>query len=246
MPHQMGSCSCGKKRHWPKTAVVGDTWKCFNCGEVWTLVSHGGTPTRRVGSKKPKHTKKTSPSRAPARTPQTASNACFPKGTHIITPEGSKDISILTKGDYVISIGDDKKAHVNRILKVKTHRNTRLWSIKFNDGSSIKTTSHHSFNCKNQWVKSKDLIPGDTICCYEHNQIINKTVAISNEMNESEGVYNIYIEGDFNFIADGVLAHSFSYFRVFRTFLWSIYSLIYKLKQQNKINTVARPDKRAC
>lgn len=42
MPHQMGICKkCGKKRHWPRNAQVGDEWRCFDCGTITILVDPG-------------------------------------------------------------------------------------------------------------------------------------------------------------------------------------------------------------
>ncbi len=54
MPHEMGRCPCGKRRHWPKHSKIGDKWKCRRCGRITTLVA-AGTPgashTKTVRSK---------------------------------------------------------------------------------------------------------------------------------------------------------------------------------------------------
>lgn len=41
MPHQINRCRCGRTRHWPANARVGDTWRCRRCGRVTTLVAPG-------------------------------------------------------------------------------------------------------------------------------------------------------------------------------------------------------------
>ncbi len=41
MAHQVGKCICGRTRHWPRNARVGDTWTCRGCGTVTTLVPDG-------------------------------------------------------------------------------------------------------------------------------------------------------------------------------------------------------------
>lgn len=46
MAHQAGKCICGRTRHWPHNAKIGDTWTCRGCGTVTTLVAEG-TPGAR-------------------------------------------------------------------------------------------------------------------------------------------------------------------------------------------------------
>lgn len=53
MTHLQGRCRCGKVTHWPKTAKIGDKWKCYSCGFVITMVARGtpgAKPTQRVVS----------------------------------------------------------------------------------------------------------------------------------------------------------------------------------------------------
>jgi len=241
MAHQMGICGCGKKRHWPKNSTVGDTWKCYNCGQVTELVAEGGRPTKTVGSKKPtkqqlqqkrqeqrrqEQKKKNQKTRQKQQQNKSSNASCFPKGTQILTPNGTKDISELHIGDLVISIGKNKETCINKVLKVKNYSDKVIWSIKFNDESSIETTSSHSFLLGNKWVKSCDICSGDNLSYYSNGHIVNKTVTSSSEIPLSTGVYNIYVENNFNFIADGMIAHSFSYFRLTRMALWSIYSIL--------------------
>ena len=224
MAHQMGICSCGKKRHWPKGSMVGDTWKCYDCGNITTLVAEGGTPTKRVPSKKPRKPKNPKPNNLTS-----TNNSCFPKGTMVLTPIGKKEISKLNEGDYVVSIGKDKKTYTSKILKVKSYTNKPLWTIVFNDGTSLKTTASHSFLIENRWIKSLNIKQGDIVSCYINGKIISKEVVSSSEIALEDDVYNLYIENNFNFIADGVMAHSFSYFRLTRMTLWSVYSIMLNL-----------------
>lgn len=48
MSHQVNRCGCGRTRHWPHNAKVGDTWRCRRCGQVTTLVP-SGTPGAKPG-----------------------------------------------------------------------------------------------------------------------------------------------------------------------------------------------------
>ena len=227
MAHQVNHCSkCGKVMHWPKDATVGSTYKCYRCNTVMTMVASGGDSrgVMRPGKKLPRKKKRKVNLKPNNSTP--INNSCFPKGTMILTPRGTKEISQLNEGDYVISIGNDRRAYTNKILKVKSYTNKPLWSIMFNDGTSIKTTSSHSFLVENKWIKSLNIKQDDSISCYENGNIIIKKVISSFEITATNDVYNLYVENNFNFIADGVMAHSFSYFRLTRMTLWSMYSIM--------------------
>jgi hypothetical protein len=54
-----------------------------------------------------------------------------------------------------------------------------------------------------------------------------------------DDVYNLIVEHNFNFIADGVLVHSFSYCRRLLTVLWRI-GLFSKLPARNDLATALR------
>jgi hypothetical protein len=58
MAHLTHTCRCGKTIHWPKTAKIGDHWRCNRCGCVHLLVDHGGKPGRIQSSLKPWETSK--------------------------------------------------------------------------------------------------------------------------------------------------------------------------------------------
>lgn len=70
MPHQMGICVCGRRRHWPKHAKVGDEWRCRRCGRTTVLVepgTPGGRNVRIVRSRKPKLGRRTAASQTRGR-----------------------------------------------------------------------------------------------------------------------------------------------------------------------------------
>jgi len=236
MAHQVNHCKCGKVMHWPKDATVGSTYKCYRCNTVTTMVASGGD-TRGVmkpGKKPPRKKKRKVNIQPNNSTP--VNSSCFPKGTMVLTPIGNKEISRLNEGDYVISIGSNNKTCTSKILKVKGYTNKPLWKITFNDGTSVKTTASHSFLIGDRWVKSSNIKQGNIVSCYINGKIISKKVIFSSSIESTDDVYNIYVENNFNFIADGVMAHSFSYFRLSRMTLWSIYSVIYNLLNEGFSN----------
>lgn len=160
---------------------------------------------------------------------------CFPNGTKISTPLGMKDISELQVGEYVLSIDQkDNTKRVGKILKKPKYYNRKIWLLEFVDGSFLRTTSEHTFSVNGKWKKASEIGSGEDILSSNNGLVEEKGVKISRQTTETEDVYNIIVDGNFTFIADGVLAHSFTYFRGSRIFLWSIYSWFFRLNRAFK------------
>jgi hypothetical protein len=151
---------------------------------------------------------------------------CFPKGTLISTPLGGRDISTLQAGDRITVIDATARTQKSeKILKAYCHYNVALWLIKFSDGSSIRTTGIHSFLVNGAWQRAKQIRPGDTLAFFSASG--NKTakyVEWSRALSQREDVYNLIVEREFHFLANGFLAHSFSYFRATRILAWNLWS----------------------
>lgn len=158
-------------------------------------------------------------------------SSCFPKGTQIQTPFGLRDISELKIGDHVISY--NKKGHkktTRKILKAMSYKNTNIWQLELANKSSIRTTSIHSFLSCGQWKKAKDICKGSTIMQLKEDGSLEEAVIVASyKTKDVETVYNIIVEGDFSFLADGALVHSFTYFRGVRELLWSLPSFDHPL-----------------
>ena len=149
-------------------------------------------------------------------------NGCFPAGTSIATPEGACDIALLSKGDLVLAVdihtGQIRK---RKILKIAVHGANRIWVLRFSDGSAIRTTAVHSFLVEGSWKKASQIRGGDTLAVSSPHGLRDKTVVVSEATESVETVYNLIVDGDFNFIADGILAHSFTYLRALKVAIWS-------------------------
>lgn len=158
------------------------------------------------------------------------SSGCFPAGTLVETPTGAIPIEKLAKGDSVLGVSI--KAHekrTKRIAKVCVHPLTTIWQIGLTDGRTIRTTAAHSFYNGRSWIIAKNLKAGDSILflskagIFESIEIRSSTPTV-----DRVPVFNLVIEEDFTFIADGAVAHSFSYFRNIRSFYWRLFSLTRK------------------
>ncbi len=149
---------------------------------------------------------------------------CFSGDTEITTPFGSQKIAELDNSDLVHSINRRTgKPEPQEILCVKKYENSEIWSIQLEDNVTIKTTATHSFRINNHWLKARNITSDDSI------ELINKTgktvikkVFDSRPDQSQETVFNLIINKNFNYIANGALVHSFTYFREIRSLMWSI------------------------
>lgn len=155
---------------------------------------------------------------------------CFPKGTQIQTPVGSQDISVLKVDDDVISYSKkEHKAATRKILKTVSCDNTTIWQIDLANGKSIRTTPIHSFLSCGQWEKAQDICKGFSIMQVKEDGSLEEAIVIASyETKDVETVYNIVVDVDYSFSADGALVHSFTYFRGIRELAWSLLSAFRK------------------
>ena len=155
-----------------------------------------------------------------------SSGGCFPANAMIKTCAGTKKISLIKKGDIVISYDKSLKEVERKVIKVKKHKNSYLCKLTFTDKSILVTTFSHSFKKDNSWMKVKNLSFGDVILCECNNSIMNKTILSIDGVKKLEPVYNLIVEKNFNFVVDGVLAHSFSNCRWLQDIAWSFINYI--------------------
>ena len=148
---------------------------------------------------------------------------CFPGRTLIATPDGQRKIATFKVGELVISINQkNNRREFRKVLKVASHTNKRIWRLEFSDGNSIHTTSVHSFLVNAEWKKASQIKSGDVLSFHSNRgEVSQKTISASYDVKSRENVYNLIVEKDFNFLAEGVLAHSFTYFKSIKILIWS-------------------------
>lgn len=146
---------------------------------------------------------------------------CFVGGTPILTPDGWRPISELRKGDKVVSY--DKSSGTTRIRDIKArrdHKRALIWEIHLTERDQpICTTDSHSFLSNHGWRRTNQLSPGDILITVENEKAVVKSVV---ETDRTEPVFNLITEGEHIYIAQGCVAHNFTYFRRIRM-LWHRY-----------------------
>lgn len=154
----------------------------------------------------------------PGGSPSGGGSSCFPRGTMIDTPHGARDIAEISTGDAVLSFCRRcGRVREREVIKVVRHAESAIWVLRLDD-RSIRTTRTHSFLTESGWRRAGQLRSGMTIRLHNSQAA---TITASGEVSETEPVYNLIVEGDFTYIADGAVAHSFSYLRSFRMLMWS-------------------------
>lgn len=92
-----------------------------------------------------------------------STSTCFPAGTHLLTPQGSRPIEQLKVGDEILTSPrncPDMVPTAQRITKVIASR-SKLLELVVN-GQSINTTNDHPFFTKSRgWTPAHSVLPGD-------------------------------------------------------------------------------------
>lgn len=170
-------------------------------------------------------------------------NDCFPAGTQISTPSGLRSIESLKKGDFVSSPSLKKRENTTcKILGIHENQDCLVWEITLENGKVIRTTRSHSFFDGSRWLRAVDLkISGQILTMDPISGRNYQKIKKSEETTSAEPVYNLIVEKNFTYLADGVAAHSFSYFRGPRMFYWTILGNLALLKEPSASKGQLRP-----
>lgn len=138
---------------------------------------------------------------------------CFIGQTKIRSSKGWTEIKNLAVGDEVLALNPYGELTLKPIQKTKIHRNKRTFKLSTSDGAVGVTGVHSLMVGQNLWKTVSELSQGDLV--YRLNEIgqIRETLISNIEPLETTTVYNLIVEDDFTFIADGFFAHSFTKFR---------------------------------
>ncbi|GEM_PF-4651775 len=145
---------------------------------------------------------------------------CFPSGTMVRTPEGETPVEKLRPTDQVVTQNRSGDFVTREIIRKNLYTAKSVSSIYFEDGTFLRVTDHHTVRSRRGWIRVRDLTEGCEIakaCTHGGRRWIGID-RIEREVSV-ESVYNIVVAGECTFVAEGVIAHSFTYFRRTRTAL---------------------------
>lgn len=145
--------------------------------------------------------------------------SCFVAETPILTPSGWISIGSLSVGDVVLSVCCDSFRLIPRkILRKKKAGTGRIWQINTSCGRNIRTTKWHTFLANDGWSFAWRLHKEKEILLWDGAKgVSSSTISKSGSANASAEVFNLVTDGERNFIANGFIAHNFSFARRLRS-----------------------------
>jgi hypothetical protein len=147
-------------------------------------------------------------------------DGCFVKGTLVTLFDGEKiKIENIKEGAEVLTYHKERGNEKGVVIKLLKPKSNNIIQIEFEDGTKIQCTKEHPIYIKGKgWssvtplrsiikhgVKSKKLKVGDIAL----KEILEtKITNISNVITEEQELYNLMINGNRNYYANGVLVHN--------------------------------------
>ena len=148
---------------------------------------------------------------------QGGKSACFTADTMIETPSGEKKISAIKRGDKVVSYTQNGKKTIEYVKNAVMYPPAKVWDFILSNGKKVSATDHHTMLTNKGWKKFGDLKVGESkLICPD----TGKHLTIKHKTNpRRELVYNLHTTGSHNFIANGLIAHNYTFARKFRSIL---------------------------
>ena len=150
---------------------------------------------------------------------------CFIAGTRVSTPRGLRNIEDLEIGDIVYTQTGERKVTECYVMPAQPLR-----EIKLSDGRSVQCTLSQKFKVFTEdetiiWKDAKDLQNGDLVICRFVETINDKRdglpvkldwslneisvfPVVKNEKIDAQVTYDIQVEEEHEFIANGMLVHN--------------------------------------
>ena len=155
--------------------------------------------------------------------PHGIKRGCFPAGTKIFTPSGNLPIETFAEGSSVLCwCRNTHKLIEGQVLALKIHECSIITRLSLSNGAELKTTEAHSILTPQGWRKVSQVETGDTVLTVFGAQYVTHI----HESVRSEPVFNLVTWPENNFIADGAIAHNFTYFKGLKKLFWNLLKCI--------------------
>ena len=127
-------------------------------------------------------------------------STCFLGGTKIATPDGHLKIEDITIGTDVLTFNENTgDIEENKVLKTFSHSSTEYLLI-----NDLKVTTTHPIYVNGEIKRAEDIKIGDSMTGLNRNVTVTRVERISGVFD----VYNLEIENNHNYYADGILVHN--------------------------------------
>jgi hypothetical protein len=132
---------------------------------------------------------------------------CFPAGTAVHVPGGTKPIESIREGDLVTTVGPGGVGSPGQVESVFVTRN-RLVEVR-TDLGSLLTTETQPFSLSSGGLRpAGELKAGDRICCWNGGESQAATVHSVSATGREAPVFNLNLGSPAIFVANGCLVRS--------------------------------------
>jgi hypothetical protein len=129
---------------------------------------------------------------------------CFPAGTAVLIPGGSKPIEKVRIGDLLVSVGRDGVAAQAPVDKFFTTTNN-LFKVRTDRGNVVTTDAQPLCLTDGQFRKAGELKAGDRVWQWRDGKRFEATVTSVTATGRQEKVYNLILGESKMFVAGGFL-----------------------------------------
>lgn len=168
-------------------------------------------------------------------------NDCFGSDTRVLTATGWKKIALIVKGELVATnIGST--VTFQPVKTAKRHENIRLVSVKLEGKErKLEATERHPVMTERGWVSVKNLKQGDVLPYIDVNGSCHSNIVEAIHFAPSgHTVHNLVVAGDYTFLTEHCVAHSFVELKFLRTLLAKTYDrLTASLTRHKQRNSIA-------
>jgi len=129
---------------------------------------------------------------------------CIVEGTLVATPLGSIPIEQIHEGDEVWGVDEDRKMARNTVARKRSNRVHGYLRLVLENGETLELTAMHPVSTPTGWQMAGELRAGGAV----HYRDGLATVDRIETIDDWAVVYDITVQPDANFLANGVLVHN--------------------------------------
>lgn len=131
-------------------------------------------------------------------------NYCVVRGARVRTRKGSVPIEELAVGDEIVTLSPGGAEQPGRVTRIESARVSEFLRLTVEGGRTLCVTAQHPLATEDAWVRAESLREGDHVRTDAGFAVIERIEKIV----ESAEVYDLTVEPNPNFFADGVLVHN--------------------------------------
>jgi hypothetical protein len=144
---------------------------------------------------------------APPRPQEPCHPGCFPAGTAIQVPGGTKPIESVHEGDLVTTVGPEGAGSAGNVASVFVTRN-RIVEVRTDAGSLLTTETQPFCLAAGGLRAAGELKPRDRICCWDGGKRRAAAVQSVSATGREQSVFNLILGDQAIFVANGFLVRS--------------------------------------